>query len=234
MKKQYLATAAAIVLAAALSGCGTSTGSETDAPAASGQGTSAESMEAQAEGKNGTEETQDTAQPGAETSEGSSDGSSQILVAYYSWSGNTEQIADMIAKDTNGTLFAIEPEEAYPSDYNTVVDQAKKEQQEDARPALAAEVENFDDYEVIFLGYPNWWSDVPMLMKTFMEAYDFSGKTVVPFCTHGGGGFGRSLESVKEGCKGATILDGFEVGGSNAANAGADVQAWIDSLGLGD
>lgn len=163
----------------------------------------------------------------------SPDGSS-ILVAYFSWSGNTEKIANMIAEDTGADLFQIEPVEAYPEDYNAVVDQAKEEQAANARPELLHDVEAFQNYDVIFLGYPNWWSDVPMIMNTFMEAHDFSGKTVVPFCTHGGGGFGKSLSSVKAGTTGATVLDGFEVSGSRADGATEDVKNWVDSLNLGN
>lgn len=212
MKKAILAGLLAGAMMFAMAGCGKNPAAET---------TTADVTEAAA-----AESAQDT---GAENTD--ADGSS-ILVAYFSRSGNTEKIANMIAEDTGADLFQIEPAEAYPEDYNAVVDQAKEEQAAKARPELLHDVETFQNYDVIFLGYPNWWSDVPMIMNTFMEAHDFSGKTVVPFCTHGGGGYGNSLASVKEGTDGALVLDGFEVSGSRVDGAAADVQSWIDSLNL--
>lgn len=157
---------------------------------------------------------------------------SKILVAYFSWSGNTEKVAQMIAEDTGADLFKIETKTAYTDDYDAVVDQAQQEQKDDARPELKNKVENFDQYETVFLGYPNWWSDVPMAVNTFMESYDWNGKTVVPFCTHGGGGFGSSLSSVRKGAKNAKVLKGFEVEGSSAEDAKQDVQAWIKDLNV--
>lgn len=169
----------------------------------------------------------------AETeSETKEEANSDILVAYFSWSGNTEEIAKMIAADTGADLFEIVPEEAYTDDYDAVVEQAQEEQNEDVRPAIKDEIENWDDYQTVFIGYPNWWSDVPMIINTFLESYDFEGKTVVPFCTHGGGGFGTSLSSIEEGAEGATILDGFQVSGSKAAQSEAAVQEWLDTLEL--
>ena len=98
--------------------------------------------------------------------------SSHPLIAYFSWSGHTEQLANMIQAETGGDLFAIETKTPYTDDYDAVVDQAKQEQEENARPALASQVENMDDYDTIFIGYPNWWNDVPMAVLTFVESYD--------------------------------------------------------------
>lgn len=157
---------------------------------------------------------------------------SKILVAYFSWSGNTEKIAKMIAEDTGADLFKIETKTAYTDDYDTLVDQAQQEQKDDARPELKNTVKNFEQYDTVFLGYPNWWSDVPMAINTFMESYDWNGKNVIPFCTHGGGGFGGSLSSVRKGTKKAKVLKGFEVEGSSADSAKEDVQAWIKNLNI--
>lgn len=158
--------------------------------------------------------------------------SGKILVAYFSWSGNTEELAGMIQQETGGDLFEIEPATPYTDDYNALLDQAQQEQREDARPELAAAVENWDAYDVIFVGYPNWWGDAPMLILSFLEAHDCAGKTIVPFCTSGGGGFGSSISSITDSAAGATILDGFHVGGSSVSGAGSDVAAWIDGLGV--
>ena len=157
---------------------------------------------------------------------------SKILVAYFSWSGNTKTVAEMIAEETGADLFEITPKTPYTEDYDTLVDQAQEEQKENARPEIVNTVDNWDSYDTVFVGYPNWWSDVPMIINTFLESYDFSGKQVVPFCTHGGGGFGGSLASVKKGAKDAKVLDGFEVSGSDAQNAQSDVKDWLDSLNI--
>ena len=138
----------------------------------------------------------------------------------------------MIADATGGELFAVEPETPYSDDYNAVVDQAKVEQSENARPAVANAVENWEDYDTVFVGYPNWWSDVPMVMLTFMESYDWSGKTVVPFCTSGGGGFGNGISSITAATSGASVLDGFHVNGSRVDGAQDDVTAWLNGLDL--
>lgn len=156
----------------------------------------------------------------------------KILIAYFSWSGNTAKLAQMIADATGGELFAVEPETPYSDDYNAVVDQAKAEQSENARPAVANAVENWEDYDTVFVGYPNWWSDVPMVMLTFLESYDWSGKTVVPFCTSGGGGFGNGVSSITGAVSDASVLDGFHVNGSRVDGAQDDVIAWLDELDL--
>mgnify|MGYP002565400017 CR=1 FL=1 len=129
--------------------------------------------------------------PGSSTEGGGETGG--ILIAYFSWSGNTEQVAQIIAEQTGGDLFKIETATPYTDDYNTLLDIAQQEQADDARPELAAQVENWDSYDVIFVGYPNWWSDAPMAVYTFLESYDWNGKTLIPFNTSSSGDFGRSL-----------------------------------------
>lgn len=144
--------------------------------------------------------------------------------------GNTELIAKMIQKETNGELFRIETEKSYPVDYNELVDYGRSEPKDDSRPALSSHVENMDDYNIIFLGYPNWWFDMPMPVYSFLEEYDFSGKTVIPFCTHGGSRFSDTVSTLKEMLTDATVMDGFEVYGENAADAGKDVSDWLKEL----
>lgn len=154
------------------------------------------------------------------------------LIAYFSWSGNTEQMAQAIQAETGGDLFKIEPAVPYTEDYDTLLDIAQQEQAEDARPELAAQVENWDSYDVIFVGYPNWWSDAPMAVYAFLEAYDWTGKTLVPFCTSGGSGFGRSLDKLPGSAPGAAILEGLHIQGDSVGGAAGDVAAWVDGLGL--
>lgn len=156
-----------------------------------------------------------------------------ILVAYFSWSGNTEQVARMIQQETGGDLFEIAPATPYTDDYNELLDIAQQEQSDDARPELANQVENWDSYDVIFVGYPNWWSDAPMAVYTFLESYDFTGKTLIPFNTSSSGGFGRSLSGLEESAAGATILDGLAITERNLDNAQSEVATWIASLNLG-
>ncbi len=169
----------------------------------------------------GTEETTETAENGQ-----------NILIAYFSWSGNTEELAGMIQNETGGDLFEIEPAEPYTDDYDALLDQARQEQRENARPELAGEVENWDSYDVIFLGYPDWWSDAPMVVLSFLESYDCTGKTIVPFNTSGGSGFGNSLASIEESAAGAEILEGFTVNGDQVSGAQADVSEWLSGLGF--
>ncbi len=154
------------------------------------------------------------------------------LIAYFSWSGNTEQMAQMIQTQTNGDLFEIEPATPYTDDYNTLLDVAQQEQVDNARPELASQVENWDSYDVVFVGYPDWWSDAPMLIYSFLEAYDWQGKTLVPFCTSGGSGFGRSLDKLPESAPGATIVEGLHVSGSSVDGASEEIASWIDGLNL--
>ena len=147
----------------------------------------------------------------------------KTLIAYFSRSGNTETLAGMIQEVTGGDLFAIETETPYTDDYDAAVDQAKQEQADNIRPPLAAQVENMEEYDTVFIGYPNWWGDVPMAALTFLESYDWSGKTVIPFCTSGGGGFGNGIDSMEAAAEGAVILEGFHVGGSSVDGAAGAV-----------
>ncbi|MCZ0860093.1 flavodoxin [Methanocorpusculum sp. MG] len=156
----------------------------------------------------------------------------KILIAYFSRTGNTETIANMIAEETSGTLFEIVPEVSYPEDYTECTEIARQEQNDNARPALATHVENMNEYDVVFVGYPIWWGTMPMMMFTFLEEYDLDGKTIVPFCTSGGTGLGRSVTDIRTLCPNATIADGFTVGGSSAADARDRVADWIADLDL--
>ena len=154
------------------------------------------------------------------------------LIAYFSWSGNTEQMAQTIQAEIGGDLFKIEPATPYTEDYDTLLDIAQQEQAEDARPELAAQVENWDSYDVVFVGYPNWWSDAPMAVYTFLETYDFDGKTLIPFNTSTSGGFGRSLSGIEESAAGANILDGLALTEGELWNAQNEVSGWLAGLGL--
>jgi flavodoxin len=146
--------------------------------------------------------------------------------------GNTEVVAKMINKITGGDMFHIETVKAYPKDYTETTEVAKNELRTKARPKLTGRVENMGVYDVIFLGYPNWWGTPPMAVFTFLESYDFSGKTIVPFCTHEGSGMGHSEKDIVKSCPKATLLEGIAILGSSASSAEAKVSSWIDGLGI--
>lgn len=151
--------------------------------------------------------------------------SKKILIVYYSHSGNTRKLAKLIEKETGGTLFELLPEKAYPGDYNTVVEQAKREIQAGLHPALKTEVKNLANYDTVFVGTPNWWSTVAPPVAAFLENDDLSGKTVVPFCTHGGGGSGHIEAAVKQLCPDSTVLPVLSVYGDAAKSS--QVESWL-------
>jgi flavodoxin len=167
--------------------------------------------------------------------------SHKILVAYFSWSGNTKAVAEQIAKETGGTLFEIKTSENYNMAYKPLTELAKKEQQNKARPPLTTKVQNMSQYDTVFIGYPIWWGTFPMAVFTFLESYDFSGKTLIPFDTNGGSGFGRSVNDLKAECPKAKILNGFETNAWSGTPQEAKpsltapvpgVSAWLRKLGM--
>lgn len=154
------------------------------------------------------------------------------LVVYFSNSGNTEILANFIHNYVGGDIVALEPTVAYPEDYNDLLDVAQEEQQSDARLEFNDLNIDIEDYDTIFIGYPNWWGDMPMIIYTFFDTYDLSGKTIAPFNTSGGSGLSRTVETIRELEPDATVTDGFTVLGDNVNRAMSDVEEWIDSLGL--
>jgi flavodoxin len=153
-----------------------------------------------------------------------------ILVAYFSHTGNTREIASQIHERVGGDIFEIVTVDPYPNNYNACVDKAKQEQDDNYRPVLATKVENMDSYDVVFVGYPIWWETMPMAVFTFLEEYDFSGKTIIPFCTHEGSGLGSSVEDIKKLCPNSTVLEGLAVRGSNVNNAQNEVLEWLRKI----
>jgi flavodoxin len=156
--------------------------------------------------------------------------SKTILVAYFSRTGNTREIANQIHEKVGGDIFEIQPINPYPDDYNECVKQAKQELEKGYRPELRTAVKNIESYDVVFMGYPNWWSTTPMPVAAFLSRYDFAGKTVVPFCTHEGSRLGRSVEDITRLCPHSTIRNGLAVRGGDAKNAGNDVSRWLSEL----
>ena len=147
--------------------------------------------------------------------------------------GNVEYMARVIQETVGGDLFQIETVQQYPLDHDPLVDQAAEEQDAEARPELATHIENPDQYDVILLGYPNWWGDMPQPLYTFLEEYDFSGKTIIPFWPHGGSGFSRTERTIAQLQPGATVSeDGLAVSRNDVAQSRDQVAQWADRLGL--
>jgi len=170
-----------------------------------------------------------------------SDGNGKVLVAFFSHTGenygvgditkgNTCIIAEMIAEETGGDLFEIVPEKDYPTDYVTCTEVAKREASNAERPAIKSD-KDIDGYDTIYIGYPIWWGEAPMPIYTWVEKHDWSGKTVIPFCTHEGSGLGDSGFRIGKACKGAKLSDGFELRGTTAQKRQDDarkaVRKWL-------
>jgi flavodoxin len=212
--RRFLALIAALLTAAVLAACGAQTAGQTASE--------------------------------AQSSAASSAAKGHILVAYFSQAGeqydvgvvekgSTQIVAEMIADETDADLFHIERKAAYPSKLSELLDEAQDEQKNSARPELAAAVDNWDDYDTIFLGYPIWWGDMPMPVYTFLESYDFTGKTVIPFDTNGGSGLADTVSAITKACPGATVKDGLAVSGKEAQTqqdkAKSEVRNWLKGLG---
>lgn len=167
----------------------------------------------------------------------------KTLIAYYSRTGenyfngairsidkgNTEKVAEMIQRLTGADLFEIQQKVPYANDYQQCIEEAKVDLQKNARPALVSLPENLDSYDEIYLGYPMYWSEMPMAVFTFLDAIDWNGKTIHPFDTHEGSGLGRSLSTLKKECSGARITEGLAVHGSEVDQAAKKVAKWVKS-----
>ena len=202
-------------------------------------------------------ETEQSTEGTAEAESSEAGAQSSLLVAYFSYAenaalpddvdasasasiqpwngtltGNTGVVADMIAQATGADLFSIRTVEQYPDTYDATIDQGQQEQSDGARPELATHLENLDSYDTIFLGFPNWWGDMPMAVYTFLDGVDLSGKTVIPFVTSGGSGFSNTISTIQEMEPQATVQEGLSIGASSATGAQQQVESWLSELGL--
>ncbi|WP_411336056.1 flavodoxin [Ruminococcus gauvreauii] len=141
--------------------------------------------------------------------------------------GNTEVAAGIIQKLTGADLFKIEPKLAYAKSYNECISQAQADQRRDARPELVAYPERMEPYDVVYLGFPNYWGTMPMAVFTFLEGYDFTGKTIRPFCTHEGSGMGSSVKDIKKLCPAAKVETGLAIRGGNVQHSEKDIRDWL-------
>ena len=154
----------------------------------------------------------------------------KILVVYFSRSGNTREVADQIHEKVGGDIFEIQSVKPYPDDYDECVEQAKKELEKGYRPKLKTMVKNIESYDVVFIGYPDWWSTIPAPVRVFLSAYNLSGKTIVPFCTHEGSGLGRSVTDISKLCPKSTLLEGLAIRGSDVKTAHDKLSEWLRKI----
>lgn len=234
-----------VVLAVHTAGCGSTE------PPAGNRSEPPVSDEAEQNGV-GNQEDNMSAEDRAQMETADTDGSN-ILIAYFTAGENSDvdvvssasvttvdgeakgrlrAVADMIQAQTGGTLFSIQTSVDYPGDGGALIDYAAEEQEEDARPELTSHIENPDDYDVIFVGYPTWWYDMPQALYSFFDEYDFSGKTIIPFNVHNGSRFSGTIETIQDLEPGAEVItDGFTVSERDVAGAAGDVADWLGGLG---
>lgn len=142
--------------------------------------------------------------------------------------GNTEVVAGIIAELTGADSFKIEQVQSYSDDYNECIAQAQSDQKREARPELKSYPDSIDAYDTIYLGVPNYWSTMPMAVFTFLEHFDFTGKTIKPFCTHEGSGMGSSVSDIKKLCPSAKVDKGLAIHGGSVQGARKDIEKWIN------
>ena len=254
-RKNILCLCMAAFLVIGLVGCGKESQNDSagDPPVQEQEET--KSLDSQSSKDSEAAESAADRQESADADAGSSEGTSNILIAYFSVPenvqttdavsgasivvednekiGNTEYVAGVIQQTVGGDLFRIETVEEYPLDHDPLVDQAAAEQDEKKRPELLNHVSNFDQYDTVILGYPNWWADLPMPVYTFLEEYDFGGKTIIPFVTHGGSGFSGTVDTISELQPDALISENtLSLSRNDVADSEEDVASWAESLGL--
>lgn len=199
---------------------------------------------------------EETSQEGEAAGENAQSLSSNILVVYFTYgenadlpedvdasasasiqtvddevTGNTGAVARMISEAAKADLFSIRTVQKYPDNYDDTLDQAQDEQSQDTRPELETELESLDAYQTIFLGFPNWWGDMPMAVYSFLDDYDLSGKTIIPFVTSGGSGFSSTISEIESAEPEADVLEGLSLSSSEASDAEEVVEDWLDGLG---
>ncbi len=224
-KRNLLATLLIVTMLFAFVGCGNNNGNIADDgnTQTTENSTNTESSEAEETTTLTTQTTDDDSVSGND---------SKTLVVYFSHSGNTRQIAENIQEKLDADIFEIKTVKEYSSDYNTVVDEAQEELNDNARPELSTTLDNIEQYETIIIGYPIWWGDMPMAVYTFLDTYDLSGKTIAPFCTHGGSGLSGTDDNIREEEKDATVLDGMAISDSAIDSSDGDVEEWLQECGI--
>ena len=225
--KKSVALMLAMIMSLTLAACGNDSGS-----------TGSVSTEPEAKSEIQT----DPAQPDAEVDSNSSTdtasaGNGNILVVYFSWSGHLDSMAHWVADETGGDLYRVTAADPYPENYDDTADRAKQEKDDGIRPEIVVDItqEQMAGYDTVFFGFPVWWYDLPMSMWTFLESYDLSGKTIIPFFSHEGSSNGASaLPTIETLATGATVRssDALSIRGGNVDGAENEVREWVRGLGL--
>ena len=244
LRNRALALLLAAMLPLSLTACASGSPAATAAPTQAPQSAAPAATDAPAE-------TPETGEPETDQPEAADAGG--ILIAYFTAAensgvdavasasyttldgeavGRVQALAERIQQNVGGDLFSIRTSVVYPADGGELIDYAEQEQEENARPELTTHIENLDGYDTIFIGYPNWWADLPMAVYSFLDEYDFSGKTIIPFNVHNGSRFSRTIETIQELEPNATVIeDGFTVSEQNDPEAADDVASWLQEIG---
>lgn len=228
--KRTLSLFLTVALMLTLAACGSKGGQDSTSSSPAPEGNTPTSTVPETPPANQPE---DTAPTEEQTPEGTDDGGKKVLIAYFSATNNTENIANHLNDILDADLYEIVPETPYTADDLNYNDSSSRSSQEmntpDSRPVISGNVENMEQYDVIFLGYPIWWGEAPRIINTFLESYDLSGKTIVPFCTSASSPLGSSATKLQDVTDSATWLEGQRFSGGASVS---DVQSWVDSLNL--
>lgn len=219
-----------LVMMASLAACGESSSENEVTTKEVETTTEAESTQEITISETSTEEITTDEEIVLETAETEPDNGSDTLIVYFSWSGNTRKIAESIQEKTGADIFEIIPETAYPDDYDVVIDIASEEQGDDVRPAIADTIYNIDQYDTIIVGFPNWWADMPMILYTFFDEYDLSGKTIAPFATSASSGLSDTVNSIKREEPNATVVNGLSIRERNLNSSDTDIVNWLETI----
>ena len=228
--KRTLSLFLTMALMLTLAACGSKGGQDSTSSSPAPEGNTPTSTAPEIPPANQPEDTTPTEE---QTPEGTDDSEKKVLIAYFSATNNTENIANHLNEILDADLYEIVPEQPYTADDLNYNDSSSRSSQEmndpDSRPVISGSVENMEQYDVIFLGYPIWWGEAPRIINTFLESYDLSGKTIAPFCTSASSPLGSSATKLQDLTGSATWLEGQRFSGGASVS---DVQSWVDSLNL--
>ena len=180
--------------------------------------------------QNESQDTNETVSNESKTDDVNIENMGNTLILYFSMSGNTETVANYIHEEIGGDIVKLETVQTYPEDYDELVDYAREEQRDNARPELETTIENIEQYDTIFLGYPNWWGDMPMPIYSFLDQYDLSNKTIVPFITHGGSGLSGTSANIANEEPDAVVTEGLAINGDDVDDCQGEVNEWLNGL----
>ena len=180
--------------------------------------------------QNESQDTNETVSNESKTDDINIENMGNTLILYFSMSGNTETVANYIHEEIGGDIVKLETVQTYPEDYDELVDYAREEQRDNTRPELERAIENIEQYDTIFLGYPNWWGDMPMSIYSFLDQYDLSNKTIAPFITHGGSGLSGTPANIANEEPDAVVTEGLAINGDDVDDCQDEVNEWLDEL----